>query len=194
MDALVDKNYKVLFISGRRNDVDMLLAWRDIKNEYYQHLAGMEGRRIIDLQMELTLQRGRVEMVSSMVNILALTIDIETEATIELQNLLNMKVNASFKFTPAKKVDELKRCLKRMTGTKVQIQLLESELEALFEKSKNLQKEPTREWFRDALITLQDESPSPEINIKMMTYDFCERLKRYNKKVKTINARQHGNK
>lgn len=112
----------------------------------------------------------------------------------QLANALNKLLLSSLVFdvaNPAEYDNTLLRALRRSGGTKIRLELKKLHLAELEKKYTGTTKNATREYYMGVLISLSD-SAGFQLSDNITVWEFCERIKRHNKKSESINNKKHG--
>jgi len=112
----------------------------------------------------------------------------------EVYKELNRLTNSNFPFSSddhETNAKNIKRCINRSKSMLIRIQLLNGQLEAHHQKQTT--GKVTVAWFLQMLITLSDHAKYP-VQDSITTFEFCERIKRFNQYHEQLNNQRHGRK
>jgi hypothetical protein len=188
IDVAVDDNYAALVITGYPAIEELQLAWSQISGEYADAIGDNEHRMYVSLFRDVTLLTVNLKTINYLVEILE---RVYHEPFAEQLNKL-LSTNFQFDHTdPEKYFAQLKNCLMRSKALKINLDLKEMQLKAIREKHQAPGQKLTREYFQSILITLSDHVQYP-VTDGISVYEFCDRIKRFNKHCEQVKRQQHG--
>lgn len=191
IDVAVDGNYSALIIAGYPAQLELELAWANIQQEYAHAIGDHEHKLYVSLYNDITLIQIKLHEVRELVKVLA------KFYYKPLADKLNNLLLTAFKFDPDKPEEYLKLlqgCLNRAKGWQIDLELKQIHFDAIQEKNKQSGTKSTREYFQSVLITISDHAKYPVIAASITVYEFCERVKRFNKYCEQVEkqARKYG--
>lgn len=187
IDCVVDQNYYALVISGEPTLSELKLAFNDIHQQYSDMIGDAEYKHYTSVLRELIKINCTIAQVEECINALRLF------PYVPLFDALNSLLKTSFQFDYANR-DEyfnlLDRCYKRSRGIVIQRDLTQARFDAIQEKMKgNGDKKVTRAYFIDWLILLGNHVQMT-ITDQVTVYEFCERIRQYNRFVEREKMRK----
>lgn len=176
IDCDIDENFSSLIIEGEPTEEELLYAWLLIKTQYADVIGNQEYVLYKNACRDL--------------NVLKITlIEIETLVSLmrkvyspKIGERLNKLLKSNFRFNvddPEQYKRDLDGCITRSGSTKIMIDIKAALMSSMEGKQEKGQK-PTREYYHKMLISLSDHAKY-ELTDKISVFDFCERVKRYNK-------------
>jgi len=189
--CICDGNLGGLVISGASNPEQLAAiqqqlegAWSTIMEQYTQALGDHEYTLYISLFKEVSILEIDMDLVQKSVDFLKIMYHEKMAA--ELIAL----VEAPFILDPAdveQYILNLDNCIARAKIFALRHQMKAQQLMAIQKRYENGGNEkPTREYFQSVLITLSDHAKY-HINERITVFQYCERIKRLNKYISTLN-------
>lgn len=179
IECLVDGNLSALIISGYPTPAEIQGAWLGIAEEYHKATADHEYKVFLKLYKDIEELKITIDQVVLYVGVLR---QIKSQYFIdELNDILRLKLNLNWE-DPASYHEQLNKCIRRNAGFRTSLQIKEKNFEAIRNKNEGLTNKVDRAYFISMLITLSDHAKYP-IHDNIMTAEYCERLRRYNKYV-----------
>lgn len=175
--------------SGNPPRHELLEAIHNLRTQYADAIGDGEYRLYCNLIKEITELELTLTQIDSLVGTL------RNAYTPVLAGALNRLLRTSFTFDITRLEDydrNLDRCLNRAKGYKISVDLKKASLAAIEKKHKNAGATPTREYYESVLITLEDEAKFPLDPESLTVWQYCERLRRYNKKSEQLKAQANG--
>jgi hypothetical protein len=179
IDGTVNGNISAIIKSGVcQDDIELLQAWADINQQYAEAIGDHEQKLFLSLYKEVNKLAIVIDEVAKLVSLL------EKYYVKEFADILNNILGTTFKFEvkdPESYDKDLKRCLTRSKGYKVQLDLKASQLKAIQERQRP-GVGPTHEYYQSVLITLSDHA-GYRVDNSITVFEFCDRIKRLNKQL-----------
>lgn len=176
IDCIVDNNLSALIISGFPSQLELQIAWEEIKMEYSDAMGDLESRVYHQLFKEvhgLTITLEQVQL---------LTDTLDKVYYEPLAKKLNGLLHTNFKFNPKEPEayrKMLRSCINRSKAFKIDLDLKTIKLKGMAEKKEQGKGSYSRQYFQSFLITLSDHAKFP-IQESVTVYEFCERIRRFN--------------
>lgn len=182
-----------LIIKGKPTDDQLATAWLQIRQENAEQVAGLQGRRYLDLQLEISRLIGKLRVIRSVATILC-DIDVDDQDFLELNEgfakIINRLSGTKYKFDDKQeRIHEIESCLVRSGAIKAQLEIKEAQLEALDKKNKSEgpQKFSPEDYY-ETLIELSDHS-KVALNDSITLFEYNRRVARLNKYIKNLNKK-----
>jgi len=176
IDVSVDGNLSSLIIRGFPSQIELALAWEEIKVEYADALGDSENKLFLSLNKEVAILTLTLKQIEVLINILS---EIYYP---EFVGELNKLLRINYDFNPDNVEDyrkKLKSCFNRSRSIKIEIDLKTIQLKALEEKHSSSKAPYTRKYFQSVLVTLSDHAKY-QLPDSITVSEYCERLKRFN--------------
>lgn len=176
IDCDVDGDLSALVIEGEATEQEILHAWLLIKTQYADIIGNQEYILYRNGCRDLSVLKITLVEVETLVSLMR---KIYSQMIAERLNKL-LKTRFEFNIeTPEQYNSDLDACITRTGSTKIQIDIKEAQMKAMEGKHEQGHK-PTREYYHKILISLSDHAKY-ELTDKISVFDFCERVKRFNK-------------
>jgi len=188
MDLVCDNYLKALVIKGDPPIEILVETDYNLRTQYADAIGDHEYLHYCNLLIETIRLETTLVQIENIVKVLK-----ECYNKV-LANLLNRLCSSSFDFDITNYEDytnKLQRCLNRSKSLKINIDLKKMALEKL-EAKQGKGSNPKREYFLGTLITLSDDSGYPLREESVTVWEFCERIKRFNKKIDQLKLSNHG--
>lgn len=199
IQVVVNDNLFAIVISGAypSSETEMILlkeelaiAWEKIRLEYIDAIGDQEHQFYVNTYKECALLAATYGQIQIAIN--ALTLANERGVYFEQFYVeLNKTLRTSLPFSETdfvKNAELLKRANSRSKGIKLQLDLKQSQLDSLTPAQSS--KKPTEKYYQSILISLSDHAGFM-ITDNITTFEFCERLRRLNHYVNSLN-KNHG--
>lgn len=176
IDVAVDNNLSSLIIQGFPSQIELQLAWEDIKVEYSDALGDSENRLFLSLNKEVAILSLTLKQIEILIELLS---EIYYP---QFADELNKLLRINYQFNPDNVEDyrkKLKSCYNRSRSIKIEIDLKTMRLRALEEKHGSSKAPYTRKYFQSVLITISDHAKY-QIQDSITVSEYCERLRRFN--------------
>lgn len=184
MDFTVDGYLKALVKEGNPPEHELLTAGNELMVQYADAIGDAEYRMYCGVIKEI----GKLELTLSQIHSLVNTLkDVYSPVFVkELNRLLKtdflLDVN-----NPAEYDKILSRFLNRSKIFKIRIDLKRIELGKLEQKYKVEEGKANREYYMGVLISLSDDA-GIQLTDNITVWEFCERIKRCNRKNELLNS------
>jgi hypothetical protein len=187
IDLQVNDNYYSLVISGEPVKEVLAVAAQVIRQEYADMVGDHEYKMYCTALRQINDVRLVIEQVKHFV---ALLRKVYHPAMAKAVNSL-LKSNLVFDVAKRDEYDRsLDRAMKRLKGVELELDLkliAFKKLEAKYADGKK----PTRDYYMGVLITLSDDA-GYSLTDQITVWEYCERLRRLNKKHEQLQLQQHG--
>lgn len=183
IECTVDGNLAALITGGLPAEEQLLLAWADINEQYADAMGDNDHKLINKLFKDITILAIDYGQIQALIEVL------RNHRYNPLEERLNSLLYTNFKFADNRQ-KELDTCYRLSKSILVKIDLKTAQQEALKAKQVNGNK-PTREYFFFWLINLSDHARYP-VPDTITVFEFCERIKRFNKFIEIQNKKKHG--
>lgn len=180
IECSVDKNLSALTISGFPTEKELFTAWADINEQYSDMMGDAEHKLYLSVLVQMTCLSMELEIVQRCIALIR-KYDFQP-----FKDRLNALLFTNYKFTD-KKEKELQICNNLSQSIIVNLDLKKMQFDSLKEKHEQEGKEPTREYYQSILVTLSDFAKY-NVDDKITTYQFCERVKRFTEFIKNKKA------
>lgn len=183
IECAVDGNLAALITAGLPTEDQLLLAWAEINEQYADAMGDNDHKRYHTLFKEITTLSIDYRQIHCLIEILS---QVRHQP---FERRLNLLLYTNFKFSDNRQ-KELETCTRLSKSILVKIDLKTAQQEALRKKLSTGNK-PTREYFFTWLINLSDHA-GYQVTDTITVFEFCERIKRYNKFIELQNQKKHG--
>lgn len=183
IECAVDGNLAALITSGLPSEDQLLLAWAGIYEQYADVMGDNDHKRLTTLFKEITTLSIEYRQIHCLIEVLT------NHRYPPFERRLNMLLYTNFKFAENRQ-KELDTCRRLSKSILVKVDLKTAQQEALKLKLSTGNK-PTREYFFTWLINLSDHA-GYQVTDTITVFEFCERVKRYNKFIELQNQKKHG--
>lgn len=190
MDLVVDGNKYALVKSGEAPYHEILMAESELRVQYADAIGDNEYRLYCGMINDITRQEITLAQIQGLTSALR-----DAYVPLFAENL-NRLLRTKFVFDVSRPDEydaNLQRALNRSKGLKLEIDLKRQRVEKIAEKYENGSGgKVTREYFMGILIELSDSAHFP-LTETITVWEFCERIKKHNKKAELINkTAKHG--
>jgi hypothetical protein len=185
MDLVVDGNTLTLIRTGNPPAEVLRQMEALLRIQYADAMGDQEYRLCVNVMRDITMIDVTLTQIESLINTLRNAYHPIFER--ELNDLLH----SSFKFDVTRPDDydkQLARAYRRSRGIFLRKMIKEGELQKLNLKYLNGAGAVTREYYYGILLTLSDDAGYP-IHDDISTWQFCERVKRVNKRTDQANMK-----
>lgn len=184
IDLTVDGYRKALVKTGEPPEHELLIAEHNLRMQYADAIGDHEYRLYCDTIKEITRLQVTLHQVESLINTMREA--FHPLLGEQLGKLLNYKIK--FDENDRKQIDhELLLAFRRSRTIKLRLDLKMIQYRKLEEKYAGTGiTGATREYYMGMLISLSDDAGYP-LTDTIPVWEFCERIKRANKKVEQIN-------
>lgn len=180
--CIVHGDLSALVISGDPTEDEISKAWDDIRQQYADAIGDHDHRLATSLYKDIAILKYRYKSV-------ILLVDLLQDAYMkELADELNDLLATTFPFDPHdtdQYLNDLQRCVKRTKAILLELEVKEQQYKNITAANGKKGSRPTDEYFLAILITLSDHAKY-QVNESITVFEFCERLKRYNHYVETL--------
>jgi hypothetical protein len=194
IEVMVNSNLAALITFGSPSQNTLLFAWQDICNQFEDAMGNSEHKVFLILYKEVSLLSATYEQIQFLIKTLLLLNDKGIYSPYFYAEL-NKHLKTSFAFSKENKeqnAELLKRCYNRSKGIKLQLDLKQTQLNAL--NGKHVEgKKQTKEYYYSILITLSDHAKYP-VTDAITTFEYCERVKRFNQYYEQVKSKSNGRK
>ncbi len=185
IDAMVDDKIHSLVISGHPSEHELMEAWGEIVVQYNEAMGSADARMHFSLYKQILQKKIELKQVIEAVNILRI------EYVPKILNFLNGLFYVNVTLDPADREayeNKLVSFLNRSRGIVLAIDMKTLQLDAIEKKNSGNAKKPDRKYFQSWLLNLSDHAKY-EITDNILTFQFTERVRRYNSYVEELNKR-----
>jgi hypothetical protein len=182
----IDNDLKALIVDGDPPKESLLHAEYIIRMQYADAIGDGEYKMYCGVMREISNLEITLSQITSLVESLrvAYVPKFAREVNRLLQSTLVFNVNDAADYDK-----NLDRAIRRSKGIKLRLDLKKIELEKLEKKyEESGTGKVTHEYYQGLLITLSDEA-GYQLTDEITVWDFCERIRRANKKVELQNLR-----
>ncbi|HUR65466.1 MAG TPA: hypothetical protein VMZ03_03880 [Chitinophagaceae bacterium] len=184
IDVSVDGNLAALTISGFPAQEDLLAAWQNIQVEYADAIGNHGHRMHSILYRDMSVLDTNIKSIECLVDVMQKVVSPSLQDIInEYGKRLNRLLLTQYKFDLKDQENyhaNLKRCLMRKSGLKIDLDLKKIQYEALTKGADHPVFKLSREYFQNILITLSDYVKYA-VQDNITVYEFCDRIRRFNK-------------
>lgn len=186
IDAIVDDKIHSIVISGDPSPKELHAAWSEIIVQYNESMGNADARLHFSLYKQILQKKIDLELVIHAVTILRR--EYVPEMLKFLNELFYCNVVLDFMDRDAYE-NKLISFINRSKGIVLAIDMKTIHLEAIEKKNSTQSKKPDRKYFQTMLLNLSDHAKY-EINDRISTFQFCERIQRLNHYIEEINKRK----
>lgn len=183
IECAVDGNLAALITAGLPTQEQLLLAWAEINDQYADAMGDNDHKLLNKLFKDITILSIDYGQIQALIEAL------RNHRYKPFEERLNTLLYTNFKFADNRQ-KELDTCHRLSKSILVKIDLKTAQQEALKAKQTSGNK-PTREYFFSWLINLSDHAHYP-VPDTITVFEFCERIKRFNKFIELQNKKKHG--
>jgi hypothetical protein len=189
IEVAVSGNLSALTIEGFPTKEELEDAWKNIKIEFSDFIGDAETRMHASLLRDIAVLNITIQQIEMLVDVLK---EIYYKPFCDM---LNTILYTTFEFDYEKNLDayfkNLQACLNRSKGIKIDRDLKMMQFEGVVKKKESGDTGYTLEYFHSNLISLSDYAHYP-ISTDITTYEYCERIKRYNQHALEQQKHQNG--
>jgi uncharacterized small protein (DUF1192 family) len=182
IDGTVNGNLSAIIKHGVcTNEITLFSAWEDIKNQYAEIVGDESFKLYLSLLRQINKLSLLIDQIALCVEMLRLV--YTDRFANELRNLLNVK----FRFDvtdPEGYEKDLKSCISRSKGFKLQMDLKLAQYEAISKKEKGGQL-ADHAYYQSLLICISDHVGYPVLD-SITVFEFATRIKRLNAEIERI--------
>lgn len=186
MDLTVDGNNKALIKTGNPPEKELQRVEGELRMQYADAIGDHEYKMYVNVIREIATLETTLAQIEQLIATLR---DYYNEL---FAKELNKLLRTSFVFDVSKSADydrNLDRAFRRSRIIKIRIDLKNIELGKLEMKYMNGVGKMTKEYYYGLMISLSDDAGFP-ISESITVWEFCERIKRANKKIEMINMQK----
>ncbi len=188
-EVAVRGNLSALIIEGFPSQLELQISWDEIQQEFADTMGNSATKLYIMAFRDFKRVEVTLEIIYTLVECLR-EVYYKPYA-----DRLNKILLTSFKFdytNPEGYQKELKRCIKRSQGVKIDLDLKRMKLIGL--ESKNGDQAPvTEEYFQSLMINISDHAKF-HVPDSITTFEFVTRVKGYKSYYEQVNAQHAGRK
>ena len=194
IDVSVNQNLYALVISGKPSDFDLIKAWQNIHAQYSDQVGNAEHKLYAAVFAEASILAATYKQILILIELLSMC----CEAGIfpgDLYKELNRLLHTTFPFSATDmqgNLSNLKRCANRSKGVKMRLDIQQQKLNAM-QVPKGDGQPVTKEYFLGILLTLSDHA-GYHIDDSITVFEYCERVKRFNKYCEHMKMQNNGRK
>lgn len=192
-DVSVNGNLAALIISGYPTPEQLHDAWAKINIQVSDAVGNQEHKLYVSLTKQVSVLEASYWQIQEVGKLLNMACEIKIFPA-DIYRELNRLTQSNFPFSAddhETNTKNIKRCLNRAKSIFIRIEMLRQQLEAHHEKQTT--GKVTQEWFTQMLITLSDHAKF-QIPETIMTYEFYERIRRYNDYYERVKSSSNGRK
>lgn len=185
VDVCVHDNLSALIITGFPSQIELKIAWDEIQQQYAEEMGDGETVLYISLYRDIVSLTIQMQEVEELINGKC---GLRKMYTKVCADYLNDLVQGSFEFD-FEDTDNyhkmLDGCENRAKAFKIDFDMKMIHFKSIQSKNEDEKQPYTRAYFQDILITLSDYSKY-NMAENITVYEFCNRVKRYNKACKEL--------
>lgn len=191
IECLSDNNLHALVIpgsAGNPTDEELQEAWGKILSEYSDSIGTAEYKMYVNCYKEISIYKITLDQIQIAVDLLR--VNNSKYFQDQLNKLLHTKCTFNY-LDQATYQAELSKCERMAKGIKIRLDLKVNQFQAMkdsFEKEIPGEIPDKRAVFASTLVTLSDHAKY-HISDAIMTGEYCERIKRFNKYVDSLNSK-----
>lgn len=170
-------NVSALVISGEPSEEELSSAWGRIMEQYGEAIGDHEATMRINLYKDIYRLQLKINQIALIVSLLRsyYVPKMVTELNRLLVSTLVFDVNKREEYDR-----RLQTALNKSKAFKIQLDMKVMQYESL-KKGKDEEGGVSKEYFQSILITLSDHAKYPILDTIITVFEFCERIKRFNK-------------
>lgn len=186
MDLIVDGYSGAVVKSGNPPEHEIAKAENELRIQYADAIGDAEYRMYVNAIKEVASLEMTLSQIHNLVRALA---DTYVPQFVKALNKL-LHSNLVFDVTKPQEYDEsLQRAIRRSAGLKIRRDLKQAALVKMEEKYNGTGK-VSREYYLGVLISLSNDAGFRMNENDITVWEFCERIKRLNRKNEMLNARK----
>lgn len=187
MDLTVDGYHGAVVKSGNPPEHEILKAENELRVQYADAIGDAEYKMYVNAIKEVATLEMTLSQIHNLVRALYETYVPQFESAL---NKLMPGSRIILDITNPDKYDEqLMRAIRRSKGIKIRLDLKRATLTKMEEKYSSGGK-VSREYYMSILISLSNDAGFRLNENDITVWEFCERIKRFNRKTEMINARK----